>query len=828
MGALMEAYDRAKNGTGQVVGIVGESGVGKSRLLLEMRNRIPPGEYTYLEGRCIHFGGSMAYLPVLDILRAYFEIKEEDRGIIINEKMREKILNLDKKIKRVIPPFQKLLSLKVDDEDFTKLEPKEKREKTFEALRDMLIRGSQERPLILAVEDLHWIDKTSEEFLSYLMGWLTNTPIMLLILYRPEYTHAWGSKSFYTKVGLDQLGTTSSGELVKAILGEGGAAPELRQLILNRAAGNPLFMEEFTHTLLENGSIERKDERYVLSGKASDIQVPDTIQGIIAARLDRLEDNLKRTMQVASVIGRDFAFRILHTITGMREELKSYLLNLQGLEFIYEKNLFPELEYIFKHALIQEVSYNSLLLKRRKEIHEKIARAIEELYSERLPEYYEMLAYHYSRSDSLEKACQYSKLSGEKAERNYSYREAIGFCKSAIDLLNKLPETAENKKEKMEVLYLMGRTFSLLAFPEGALGMLREGERLSKELGNKWYLARFYNLMGFYYSFRGDPQLGMKYSEAAFKEARKNQDIELMAPLAFGLFTSYSTAGEYYKIADMAPELIDLIEKAERESDFFSMSTTPYSMLCSNYGQAMYSLGAFDKGKPFLEKALENAAKMNDLIALGHTETVYGHYYRAKGDLESSREHFEKGIKHGEEAKFAIISAMSWSGLGYACAGLGDPETGKRHAEKGLKIHRDSDFEMFLSLAHHLLGSIHLDLGDLKNARNHVEEALRLSQKNNEKATEAFSWILLGTTLGKTEPLEINKAVECLLKGIEIFKKLKMKAYYPLAHLYLGELYLNAGEKEKAIDNLKKAEGMFREMGMDYWLGKTMEVLGRL
>lgn len=828
MAALLDAFDKVKSGSGQVVGLLGEAGVGKSRLLLEMRNMLPQGEYSYIEGRCLQYGGSMAYLPVLYILRSYFDIQEGDREFLIKKKMEEKILGLDEKLKGVIPPFQSLLSLTVDDEDFTKLEPKEKREQTFEALRDMLIRGSQERPLILAVEDIHWIDKTSEEFLNYFTGWLANTPIMLLLLYRPEYTHPWGSKSFYTKVGLDQLGTTSSGELVKAILEEGEAAPELRQLILNRAAGNPLFMEEFTHTLLENGSIERKDQKYVLSGKASDIQVPDTIQGIIAARMDRLEDNLKRTMQVASVIGKDFAFRILQTITGMREELKSYLLNLQGLEFIYEKNLFPELEYIFKHALTQEVAYNSLLLKRRKDIHARIGRAIEDLYSQRLEEFYEMLAYHYSRSESLKKAFLYSRLSGEKAEGNYSHREACDFYKSAIDLLNKLPETTENKKEKMEVLYLMGRTLSLLGFPEGALGMLREGEQLSKELGDEWYLARFYNLMGFYYSFKGDPQLGMKYSEAAFKEARKNLDIELMAPLAFGLFVSYATAGEYYKIADMAPEVIDLIEKAESESDFFSMSTTPYSMLCSYCGQAMMSLGAFDKGKLFLEKALENAAKMNDLIALGHVETIYGHFYLVNGDWKPSKEHFEKGIKHGEEAKFAIISAISWSGLGFTCAMLGDPETGKRHAEKGLKIHRDSGVEMFLSLAHYQLGFIHLDSGELKNARSLAKEALRLSQKNNEKSIEGLSWLLLGTISGKTEPRKINKAEGYILKGIEICKELGTKPNYAAGYLCLGQLYLNAGEKEKAIDNLKKAEGMFREMGMDYWLTKTREVLGRL
>ncbi|GAG51117.1 unnamed protein product, partial [marine sediment metagenome] len=233
------------------------------------------------------------------------------------------------------------------------------REKTFEAIRDLLIRESQDRPLILVVEDLHWIDKTSEEFLTYLIGWLANACILLVLLYRPEYTHHWGSKSYYSQIGVDQLSTMTSAELVKSILEEGEVVPELKELILNRAAGNPLFMEEFTHTLLENGSIQKKDHQYVLTTKASDIQVPDTIQGIIAARMDRLEENLKRTMQVASVIGRDFAFRILNTITGMREELKYYLFNLQGLEFIYEKSLFPELEYIFRHALTQEVAYNS-------------------------------------------------------------------------------------------------------------------------------------------------------------------------------------------------------------------------------------------------------------------------------------------------------------------------------------------------------------------------------------------------------------------------------------------------------------------------------------
>ena len=417
---LREAFEKAESGSGQVVGIVGEAGVGKSRLLLELRGALRKKKHTYLEGHCLHYGGSMAYLPFLDILRSYFEIEEGDGEYVINKKMAERISQFDEELKDVLPPLHDILSLKVEDEAYLKLEAPQKRERIFEAIRDLLVREGQNRALVLAFEDLHWIDRTSEEFLTYIIEFLANTRILLVLLYRPEYTHHWGSMSYYSQIGVDQLSTSTSAELIQSILEEGEVVPELRELILNRAAGNPLFMEEFTHTLLENGSIQKKEHRYVLSTKASDIQVPDTIQGIISARMDRLEDNLKRTMQVASVIGRDFAYRILQTITGMREELKSYLLNLQGLEFIYEKSLFPELEYIFKHALTQEVAYNSLLLKRRKEIHERIGKAIEELYLEKLEEFYEMLAYHYSRSDNLEKAYEYLKLSGEKASRNYS------------------------------------------------------------------------------------------------------------------------------------------------------------------------------------------------------------------------------------------------------------------------------------------------------------------------------------------------------------------------------------------------------------------------
>jgi predicted ATPase len=461
MAVLEEAYEKAKSGLGQLVGVVGEAGVGKSRLVLEFIRRLPQGEFRYLEGRCLHYGGAMAYLPILDIVRAYFEIQETDRAHLARKKISEVLSGSGDALQSTVAPLHNLLSLDVEDDAYSHLEPRQKHNRTFEGIRDLLVHGSRDQPLIITIEDAHWIDPTSQEFLDYLVGWLPNTSIVLTLLYRPEYTHQWGSKSFYNRIGLEHLTTQSSAELVQSILGA-EVVPELRELILCKAAGNPLFMEEITYALLENGSIQKADDHYVLRETPEDIEIPDTIQGIIAARMDRLEENLKRIMQVASVIGRDFAFRILQTITDMREELKSHLLNLQGLEFIYEKSLLPELEYIFRHALTQEVAYQSLLAKRRKEIHKRIGEAIEELYPGRLDEHYERLAYHYKKSDNLEKAIRYMLLVAKKALDRFSNQEAITSCEEAIKILDNLDDTPTHNelRSEMELLLISARALS--------------------------------------------------------------------------------------------------------------------------------------------------------------------------------------------------------------------------------------------------------------------------------------------------------------------------------------------------------------------------------
>ncbi|KKL12175.1 hypothetical protein LCGC14_2538400, partial [marine sediment metagenome] len=479
--------------------------------------------------------------------------------------------------------------------------------------------------------------------------------------------------------------------------------------------------------------------------------VPDTIQGIISARIDRLEENLKRTMQVASVIGRDFSFRILHTITGMKEGLKSQLINLQGLEFIYEKRLFPELEYIFKHILTQEVAYNSLLTKRRKEIHENIGQANEQIYSERLEEFYEMLAYHYSKSENPEKAYEYLKLSGNKAHRNYSNWEAFRFYKDAIDVLTNMPETEENKREQIEVLYLTTLPMFSLGYPEGSLEILQEGERLSKEIVEEKSLAHFQVLVGLYYALKGeDLLLRLQYLEDSFKEAEKTNNIELIAPIGALLCTFYWWTGECFKIIDMASKVIVLLDKTQRQSEFFGRPGNVYSQLHAKYAGSMGILGNFEEGKVLLEKGIDFALKIKNLFGLGQLELDYGTLQNIKGDGENAIKHLQNCIRYCEEGQIVILLGLAWSRLGWGYCLLGELETARKHMEKGLKIHSDAGLQYHLSLQYGLLGMVHLKSGDLKNAQSCAEEALKLSQKNHEKWAEGFIWILLGRIFGKT------------------------------------------------------------------------------
>ncbi len=675
--ALLEPFEKTQAGSGHFVGVVGEAGVGKTRLMLEFKNRLTPGSYTHLQGQCLHYGDSIIYLPIQNIIKSYFEVKEGDREFIIRKRIKEKVLGLDEKLAYTIPPLQELLSLKTDDEDYLKLEPKVKRERTFEAIRDLFIRESQNRPLILVLEDLQWIDRTSEEFLDYLIEWLANARIMLILLYRTEYRHQWGSKTYYSQIGLDQLGPESSVELVKAMLEGGQVVPELRELILSRSAGNPLFMEEFTHSLLENGSIEKKDQQYVLSRDISEIEVPDTIHGIIAARMDHLEENLKRTMQVASVIGREFAFRILQTIVQMREDVKTNLLKLQGLEFIYEKSLFPELEYIFKHTLTQEVAYNSLLQKRRKEIHEKICQAIEQIYAERLEEFYEILAYHAIAAGQKERALGYLIRASERTHRAAAYREEATLLMRAITLA----EESGDKQVLPDLHARCGRAYA-------AIGLW---VKVRPELEE---------------ALRGLPSHAIE------------QQAEVMADLAIACFWLMDAPS----LQDYSNKTLSIAKKVSRH-DLESAAISGLAAADSLEGRLSSSMEQY-------EIAITRSKRHGTRVPAHALEFYPLELYWA-GKLDEAIERSREAVQMCRERGDSFVLMRALSNLAISLAAWGRYSEALQIFEEAQQFGIEQDLATALTRCMVMFGGVHLELYDFTTAQAIAEEAMELAASFN-------------------------------------------------------------------------------------------------
>jgi len=812
--ALMEPLEKVKSGSGQVVGIVGEAGVGKSRLLLEMKNRLPKDEYIWLEGRCIHYGGSMAYLPILDILRSYFDIQEGDREFIIKKKMEEKILQLDERIKRSLSPFQELLSVKVDDEYYLQLDLTVKKLRKFEAIRDLLIKESENQPIIVVIEDLHWMDKTSGEFIQYLIDSLPNSRIMLILLYRPEYTHQWGSKSYYTKIGLDQLGTTSSSKLVQVILEDGVAVPELRDLVLSKAGGNPLFVEEITHSLLENGFIKRKDQEYVLTRKASEIEVPDTIQGIIAARLDRVEETLKRIMQVASVIGREFAFRILQSITGMKEDLKTCLLNLQGLEFIYEKQLFPELEYIFKHALTQEVAYSSLLVKRRKEIHEKIGNVIEDLNSERLEEYYEVLAYHYERSDNNDKAFTYMDLANKKTCKASAMEDAIGYFYKAMEILDSMPDTMGNQERRISLLVNQWSVFEQLFQWSKYYNLLLQYEPIVNEIKNTGLAGGFYSCMGGceFYSGSFDKAIQSATKAVELCEMAGNDEYTGLAFLC--LQACYLYKGDFDKV-------FSLKENAFRTSaEQFNLFNHVRSHQITSCALTFH--GHWDEAVEEGQNALNIAQKYLDDNMISFAAFAISLAYTWKGDISRAIEYGEMAV---EKASTPFYKTQAQCVLAKAWCHAGEMQKGIELLDVSVKLMRTGRVILGEIGWSNVLAELYLMAEEYDKAEQTAKRALEVATRCGANYQIGRAYRLIGEVALK---LNYSEALSRFEKSISLFKETKAENELAKAYAGCGRYYKKQGNTAQASEYLTKALEIFERLGTLIEPDKVKEELASL
>src|SRR5436309_2182448 len=447
---LRRAQQLAGDGRGQVAAVVGEAGVGKSRLVYEFTHSHRLQGWLVLESASVSYGKATSYLPVIDLLKGYFKIQDRDDLRDIREKVMGKLLALDESLKPTLSALLALLDVPMDDAAWQALDPGQRRQRTLDAVKRLLLREAREQPLLLIFEDLHWIDGETQALLDTLVDSLASARLFLLMNYRPEYQHGWGGKTYYSQLRLDALPAESAGELLEALLGdEPGLAP-LKQFLVTR--GNPFFLEESVRTLVETKALVGERGRYRLTQPVQAIQVPATVQAVLAARIDRLPPEDKRLLQVTSVVGKDVPFALLQAIAELQDEaLRRGLESLQSAEFLYETGLYPDLEYSFKHALTHEVTYGGLLHDRRRELHARIVGAVETLHRDRLGEQIERLAHHAVQGDLRDKAVHYLRQVGLKASARSALPEARASFEQALDALEGLPESRATLEQAFDI-----------------------------------------------------------------------------------------------------------------------------------------------------------------------------------------------------------------------------------------------------------------------------------------------------------------------------------------------------------------------------------------
>ena len=472
---LLEAFERAGVGSGQAMSIVSEAGVGKSRLLYEFRKAIANEDVTLLQGQCSPYGVNTPYFSVIDILKDNFQIVREDSSREIKEKIRKGLENIDAGQDETFPYILEVLSLENGFDTLKDIDPEIKRRRTFEALREITLRGSQARPLVIIIEDLHWIDKTSEEGIRLLIDHIAGAKVFLIFTFRPNYLPPWGGKSYCGQIHLNRLSKRESLEIIKTLLHTETVEENIAKLLLDKVEGIPLFAEEFTRSLKEAGYVIGADGRCCLKTDFSSIRIPGTIHDVLMARVDMLPENARAILLAGAVIGREFSWDLIEKVAGIPEvKLLSLLVQLKESEIIFERGIFPQVNYIFHHAMTQELLYDSMLPAKLKEYHITIGRAIERLYPDDLEKYASMLALHFTRGGESEKGYHYHHVAGDRAAASFANREAMDHFREAWRLIGQKGKDREVGEKSLDTAIKLAQVMEPLGEFEPTLVLLQE------------------------------------------------------------------------------------------------------------------------------------------------------------------------------------------------------------------------------------------------------------------------------------------------------------------------------------------------------------------
>jgi class 3 adenylate cyclase/predicted ATPase len=813
---LRQAWEAARAGHGQIVAVMGEAGIGKSRLFHEFKVPLQ-AQCPVLETFSVSHGKAYAYLPVIDLLRTYFHIALEDDERTRREKVTGKVLALDRTLEDTLPYVFALLGIADPTSALPQMDAQIRRRRTLEAVKRILLRETLDQPLTLICEDLHWFDGESQAFLDLLVESLATARLLVLVNYRPEYQHGWGSKTYYTQLRLDPLGKAEAGELLAALLGAGAAAGlgRLQGRILDKTEGNPFFIEEVVQTLAEEGLLRGERGNYGLEKVPAELHIPVTVQGLLAARIDRLPAAEKELLQLLAVIGKEFRFGLVQQVAEQpEEELHGLLAGLQGREFIYEQPAFPEPEYTFKHALTQEVAYGSVLAARRQVLHARTAQAIEDVFRYTLDAHYAELARHYSRTDNAAKAVEYLRLAGTQAAARGAYEEAIAQLSRGLELLPELPEGAEREHQELVLQLALGwalLTTKGVTAPEVENTYGRAAE-ICTRVGERPQLWQALSGLWAFYQVRADLQRARGLAEQLLRSAQPSGD-------AWGLFIGHHTVGitlfwqgELSEAREHLQQAFDLGGPLRQRLD-----TLPYETvdrLVTNRGyraHALYQLGYPDQA---VRANRENVALAQEIgrpftlaVALLHD----GALHQSLGDVEVVRERAEALIALATEHGFYqyVMSGMLLRGCAFAAGGQIEP--GIMEMRGALDVMRAAGAELARPYYTGILAAAYGKAGQPAQGLALIEEAIDCMNRTGQRLFEAELQRVKGELLLAVSRDRHAEAEACFRHAIDCARRQSAKSMELAADLSLGRLWRGQGKNDDARTLLAEIYGWFTE-----------------
>jgi class 3 adenylate cyclase/tetratricopeptide (TPR) repeat protein len=811
---LRQALERAAAGRGQIMALVGEAGVGKSRLVWEVSHSRQTHGWLILESGSVSYGKATPYLPVINLLKTYFSIQDRDDHDEVREKVSSKLRAFDEALTATSTALLSLLDVPVEDRPWRTLDPPQRRQRTLDAVKRLLLRESQAQPLLLVFEDLHWIDSETQAFLDSLVESLPTARILLLVNHRPEYEHGWGSKTYYARLRLDPLPLERTEDLLRALIGDDPELHPLKQLLIERTEGNPFFLEESVRTLVETRALVGERGACRLARALPSIQVPATVQAVLAARIDRLSAEAKRLLQSAAVIGKDVPFSLLKAIADEPEEVvRGRLSHLRAAEFLYEMRLPPDLEFTFTHALTHEVAYATLLQQQRRTLHARIVQVIEGVYPDRLIEQVERLAHHAVRGEVWEKAFAYLREAGTKAAGRSAHREAVAYFERALAVLPHLPQTLESREAAIDLRFACRSSLLPLGEVDRILDHLREAETLAQGLADQRRLAWVSTYMTIHFSMIAQNEQGLASGQRAVAIATAVGDVRLQVVASAYLGQAEYRAGDYRLAADRLRRCAASLT-GELVHERLGQAALPAVYSRTLLASSLAELGEFSEGTAHADEAIQIAEAIDHPFSLGLAFHGTGRLHLYKGDVQKAIAVLERGHNVCRARIVDYWLPVICVSLGLAYATCGRPAEAFPLLERAIERLTSAQMMIYQSLLLTSLSEAYLLAGRMDDATQRAEEALRVSCDRGERGILAHAIRLLGEIGLHRDPLEVGEAEHRYRQALALATDLGMRPLVAHCHLGLGKLYRRTGNRTHAQEHLTTATTMFHEMDM--------------